>query len=115
MMSDRSIALQTLTREELGLDPDVLSGSPYVAAGASFLLFATGAIIPLIAFLVSSGAFAVVLSIASATVGLFAIGAAITLLTGRSALFSGTRQLLLGLLAAAVTFGIGRLIGVTVS
>jgi VIT1/CCC1 family predicted Fe2+/Mn2+ transporter len=114
MMSDRSTALETLSREELGLDPDVLTGSPYVAAAASFLLFATGAIIPLIAFLATGGALAVVLSIASATVGLFTIGAAITLLTGRSALFSGTRQLLLGLVAAGVTFGIGRLIGVTV-
>jgi VIT1/CCC1 family predicted Fe2+/Mn2+ transporter len=115
MMADRSTALETLTREELGLDPDVLTGSPYVAAGASFLLFAMGAIVPLIAFLVTTGTLAAVISIASAAVGLFAIGAAITLLTGRSALFSGTRQLILGLLAAAVTFGIGRLIGVSVS
>jgi VIT1/CCC1 family predicted Fe2+/Mn2+ transporter len=115
MMADRSTALETLTREELGLDPDVLTGSPYVAAGASFLLFAMGAIVPLIAFLVTTGTLAAVISIASAVVGLFAIGAAITLLTGRSALFSGTRQLILGLLAAAVTFGIGRLIGVSVS
>ena len=115
MMSDRSTALETLTREELGLDPDVLSGSPYVAASTSFLLFAAGAVIPLIAFLVTSGALAVVVSIVSAALGLFVIGAAITLLTGRSLLFSGTRQLLLGLLAAAVTFGIGRLIGVSVS
>ena len=115
MMSDRSTALETLTREELGLDPDVLTGSPYVAAATSFLLFAAGAIVPLIAFLVTSGTLAVVLSILSAALGLVVIGAAITLLTGRSALFSGTRQLLLGLLAAAVTFGIGRLIGVSVS
>jgi len=115
MMSDRSTALETLTREELGLDPDVLTGSPYVAAATSFLLFAAGAIVPLIAFLVTSGTFAVMLSIVSAALGLLVIGAAITLLTGRSALFSGTRQLLLGLLAAAVTFGIGRLIGVSVS
>jgi len=115
MMSDRSTALETLTREELGLDPDVLTGSPYVAAATSFLLFAAGAIVPLIAFLVTSGTLAVVLSILSAALGLVVIGAAITLLTGRSALFSGTRQLLLGLLAATVTFGIGRLIGVSVS
>ena len=115
MMSDRSTALETLTREELGLDPDVLTGSPYVAGATSFLLFAAGAIVPLIAFLVTSGTLAVVLSILSAALGLVVIGAAITLLTGRSALFSGTRQLLLGLLAAAVTFGIGRLIGVSVS
>jgi VIT1/CCC1 family predicted Fe2+/Mn2+ transporter len=111
MMADRSKALDALTREELGLDPDTLTGSPWVAAGASFLLFAVGAIIPLLAFFLLSGALAVVVSIACAAVGLFAIGSAITLLTGRSALFSGSRQLLLGLLAAAVTFGIGRLIG----
>ena len=115
MMSERSTALDTLTREELGLDPDVLTGSPSVAAGTSFLLFAIGAVIPLVAFLVGSGALAVVASILSAALGLFVIGAAITLLTGRSVLLSGTRQLALGLLAAAVTFGIGRLIGVSVS
>jgi VIT1/CCC1 family predicted Fe2+/Mn2+ transporter len=111
MMADRSKALDTLTREELGLDPDTLTGSPWVAAGASFLLFAAGAIIPLLAFFLISGALAIGVSIACAALGLFAIGSAITLLTGRSALFSGSRQLLLGLLAAAVTFGIGRLIG----
>ena len=111
MMADRSKALDTLTREELGLDPDTLTGSPWVAAGASFLLFAAGAIIPLLAFFFITGPLAIGVSIASAALGLFAIGSAITLLTGRSALFSGSRQLLLGLLAAAVTFGIGRLIG----
>jgi vacuolar iron transporter family protein len=111
MMSNRSKALDTLTREELGLDPDTLTGSPWVAAGASFLLFAAGATVPLLAFFFISGALAIGVSIACAALGLFAIGSAITLLTGRSALFSGSRQLLLGLVAAAVTFGIGRLIG----
>jgi VIT1/CCC1 family predicted Fe2+/Mn2+ transporter len=111
MMANPSKALETLTREELGLDPDTLTGSPWVAAGASFLLFAAGAIIPLLAFFFITGVLAVGVSIACAAVGLFAIGSAITLLTGRSALFSGSRQLFLGLLAAAVTFGIGRLIG----
>jgi vacuolar iron transporter family protein len=111
MMSNRSKALDTLTREELGLDPDTLTGSPWVAAGASFLLFAAGATVPLLAFFFISGALAIGVSIACAALGLFAIGSAITLLTGRSALFSGARQLLLGLVAAAVTFGIGRLIG----
>ena len=115
MMADRSKALDALSREELGLDPDVLTGSPWVAAATSFLLFALGAVIPLIAFLVTSGMLAVGLSIASAALGLFAIGSAITLLTGRSALFSGGRQLVLGMLAAALTFGIGRLIGVSLS
>jgi VIT1/CCC1 family predicted Fe2+/Mn2+ transporter len=115
MMADRSKALDALSREELGLDPDELTGSPYVAAAASFLLFAVGAIIPLIAFLVTSGTLAVRVSIASAALGLFAIGSAITLLTGRSALFSGSRQLVLGMAAAALTYGIGRLIGASLS
>jgi len=115
MMANRSKALDTLTREELGLDPDTLTGSPWVAAGASFLLFAAGAIIPLLAFFFMTGALAIGVSIACAALGLFAIGSAITLLTGRSALFSGSRQLFLGLLAAAVTFGIGRLIGAALS
>ncbi len=79
--------------------------------GSSFLLFAIGAIIPIIPYFVTSGTAALVASICCAAVGLFAIGALITLLTGRSVLFSGTRQLVFGLLAAGVTFGLGRLIG----
>ncbi|HYA00195.1 MAG TPA: VIT1/CCC1 transporter family protein [Candidatus Binatia bacterium] len=111
LMADHQTALDTMVREELGLDPGELGGSPVTAASSSFLLFAMGAVLPLIPFFAVSGGLAVGLAIGCAAVGLFAIGALITLLTGRSAMFSGSRQLVFGLLAAGVTFGIGRLIG----
>jgi len=114
LMADEQAALDAMVREELGLDPSELGGSPYSAGASSFVLFAVGAIIPLIPYFFLSGSAAVMAAITCAAVGLFAIGALITLLTGRSALFSGTRQLVFGLLAAGVTFGLGRLIGTAV-
>jgi vacuolar iron transporter family protein len=111
LMADEESALDAMVREELGLDPSQLGGSPYSAGASSFVLFSVGAIIPLIPYFFSSGSAAVVGSIGCAALGLFAIGALITLLTGRNALFSGSRQLVFGLLAAGVTFGLGRLIG----
>ena len=82
------------------------------AAITSFILFAIGAIIPVAPFLFLSGMAAVAISIGLSAVALFGIGAAITLMTGRSILFSGARQVGFGLAAAALTYGIGRLIGV---
>jgi vacuolar iron transporter family protein len=114
LMADEQAALDAMVREELGLDPSELGGSPYAAAGSSFVLFAIGAVVPLIPFFFGGGGAAVGAAVACAAVGLFTIGAMITLLTGRSALFSGTRQLVFGLLAAGVTFGLGRLIGAAV-
>ena len=111
LMADETAALDAMVREELGLDPATLGGSPYTAGGSSFLLFAVGAIIPLLPYFFGGGSAAVVASIVCAGVGLFVIGALITLLTGRSAIFSGTRQLVFGLVAAGVTFGLGRFIG----
>ena len=111
LMSDRTKALDTLAREELGIDPRELGGSAWVAAGTSFSLFAAGAAIPLAPFLVLRGTAAEAASVALSAAGLFLVGAAITLVTGRSALRSGARQLLFGLAAAAVTFGLGRMIG----
>jgi len=113
LMTDRGTALDTLAREELGIEPGELGGSAWEAAGASFLLFAVGAVIPVAPFALLAGPAAVPVSIAVSAVGLFGIGAAITLLTGRSALFSGARQVLFGLAAAALTYGVGRLIGVS--
>jgi VIT1/CCC1 family predicted Fe2+/Mn2+ transporter len=110
LMADEQMALDAMVREELGLDPNQLGGSPYAAGASSLLLFAAGAIIPLIPYFVASGTVAVLAAICCATLGLFAIGALITLLTGRNALFSGTRQLVFGLLAAGTTFALGRLI-----
>jgi hypothetical protein len=114
LIADEGAALDAMVREELGLDPSTLGGSPYSAAGFSFALFALGALVPLIPYFFIGGTAAVVIAIIVAAAALFVIGALITLLTGRSAVFSGTRQLVFGLLAAGVTFGLGRLIGTVV-
>jgi VIT1/CCC1 family predicted Fe2+/Mn2+ transporter len=115
LIADSASALDTLAREELGVDPDELGGSALEAGLTSFLLFALGAIVPVASFLFLSGTIAVVVSVALSALGLFGIGAAITLLTGRSVLYSGARQVLIGLAAAGITFAIGRLIGVAVA
>ena len=105
-------ALDTLVREELGLDPDEL-GSPIGAASGSFFAFAVGAAIPVLAYLVASGAPALVASLVLSLAALFAVGAGVSLLTGRSVLFSGARQVLIGAAAAGVTFAVGSIIGVS--
>jgi VIT1/CCC1 family predicted Fe2+/Mn2+ transporter len=113
LMANKDSALDTLTREELGIDPEQLGGSPWTAAGASFGLFAVGAIFPVAPYFVSSGWAALVVSLAASGVALIMIGAGTSLFTGRSIVFSATRQLLIGYAAAGVTFGIGRIVGVT--
>jgi VIT1/CCC1 family predicted Fe2+/Mn2+ transporter len=113
LAQDPAQALDTLAREELGIDPDELGGSAWEAAISSFCLFAVGAIVPVLPFFFLAGHLAVVASLAASTLALFGIGAAITLMTGRSVFVSGGRQVLFGLLAAAVTYGIGKLMGVT--
>ncbi|OWK73971.1 rubrerythrin family protein [Flavobacteriaceae bacterium JJC] len=114
MMSDKFSAHQFLVQEELGINVEELKGSAMEAALASFFLFAVGAIIPVIPFFFWSGTKAIVLSAGFSAVGLFLIGSAITLFTAKSVWFSGMRQVIFGLLAAAITFAIGRLIGVSV-
>ncbi len=114
MMADKGSILDTLAREELGIDPEELGGSAYEAAITSFFLFAFGALFPMLPYFFWSGTLAIVLSLVISAIGLFIIGSAITLMTGRSVLFSGTRQVLVGIIAAALTYGIGRLIGVSV-
>jgi VIT1/CCC1 family predicted Fe2+/Mn2+ transporter len=96
----------------LGIDPKELGGSALEAALMSFGLFALGAIIPVIPFLVTSGYAAVLSSLGLSTLALFGIGAAITLVTSQPLLKAGMRQIIFGLLAAGVTFGIGHLVGV---
>jgi VIT1/CCC1 family predicted Fe2+/Mn2+ transporter len=115
MMANKDIALDTLVREELGIDPDELGGSAWSAAGASFFLFAGGAIFPIIPFLLLQGQAAVIGSLLLSGAALFTIGAGTSLFTGRTVLFSGVRQLVIGLAAAAVTYGIGLLFGVSLS
>lgn len=112
LLTNPASALDTLAREELGFDPQELGGSAWEAAATSFVLFAIGAVIPVAPFALLNGLAAVVASLVVSALGLFAIGAAITLMTGRGVLSSGLRQVAFGLIAAAITFGIGRLIGV---
>jgi len=114
-MSSPEQALDTLAREELGINPEDLGGSAWEAAITSFTLFAAGAIVPVIPFLFAEGREAAVMSIAFSALALFVLGAGITLFTGRPLLYSGLRQVTFGLVAAALTFGLGRLLGVTVA
>jgi VIT1/CCC1 family predicted Fe2+/Mn2+ transporter len=113
MFRDPQTALDTLVREELGLDPDEL-GSPWGAAFGSFLAFAVGAAIPVAPYLLGTGTMAFAFSLGLSLVALFAVGAAVSLLTGKGLLFSGFRQLAIGAAAAAVTYAVGTVIGVGV-
>lgn len=115
IMTNKDTAYEMLVKEELGIAPQELEGSPMEAAIASFCMFAVGASVPLVPFLFMSGISAIVLSVILSAAGLFCIGALITLFTGRSILYSGLRQALFGILAAFITFGIGRIIGVSIS
>jgi VIT1/CCC1 family predicted Fe2+/Mn2+ transporter/rubrerythrin len=113
MFKDPQHALDTLIREELGLDPDEL-GSPWGAAGGSFVAFGIGALIPVVPYLITTGSTAFVGAIVLSLGALFAVGAGVSLLTGRGMLFSGSRQVLIGAAAAVVTYVVGRAIGVNV-
>ncbi len=113
LMKDPEIALQTHAREELGLDPDEGLGSPVAAAAASFVAFAVGAFVPLLPFLVSEGGPAVLSSAVLSGIALFAVGATISYLTGKSRLLSGLRMLLFGAAAASITYLVGKLLDVS--
>jgi VIT1/CCC1 family predicted Fe2+/Mn2+ transporter len=112
IMANRDTALDTLAREELGMAPEEV-GNPWVAAATSFLLFAAGAILPVLPWFFVGAPLAVFLSAVVAGIGLFVAGAATSLFTGRSFFYSGARMLVFGLAAAAITFAIGRAIGVS--
>jgi vacuolar iron transporter family protein len=115
LIANKKTALDTLVREELGIDPEELGGSAWTAAGTSFLLFAVGAIFPVAPYFTLAGMPAIIASLAASGLALFLIGAATTLFTGRGVLPSGARQLLVGFAAAGVTYGVGKLIGVAVT
>ena len=115
LIANKKTALDTLVREELGIDPDELGGSAWAAASTSFMLFAIGAIFPVAPYFRLGGMWAVAASLAASSAALFLIGAGTSLFTGRSVWFSGMRQLVVGLAAAGITFGVGRLIGVAVA
>jgi vacuolar iron transporter family protein len=111
LIANEDTALDTLLREELGLDPNELGGSPWAAAGWSFCLFAGGAVVPVLPFMFVTGTPAAIISLGLSAVALAAIGGGTSLFTGRSFAFSATRQILIGLAAAAITYGAGTLAG----
>jgi VIT1/CCC1 family predicted Fe2+/Mn2+ transporter len=111
VFENKESAIDTLVREELGLDSEELGGSAWEAAFTSFILFAIGAIIPLLPFLLMSHFHPVLVSLVFSTLGMFFLGAVITFYTGKSTWYSGLRQVLFGLLAEGLVYGIGRLIG----
>lgn len=113
VLSNDRTALDTLAREELGIDPDQLGGSAWTAATWSFLLFSAGAIVPVAPFLFLSGRLALTTSLVASGCALATVGAGTSLFTGRSASFSALRQLVIGLAAAAVTYGVGAIVGVS--
>ena len=115
IMNDKGQAHEILVKEELGINAEELKGSAVEAAVYSFILFAIGAVIPVLPFMFTSGVQAILISVSASAIGLFLIGAAITLFTGKNVWYSGFRQVFFGLAAAAITFGIGKLIGVSVT
>jgi VIT1/CCC1 family predicted Fe2+/Mn2+ transporter len=114
LIANRELALDTLAREELGLNPDAL-GSPRGAALSSFASFACGGAIPVLPFVFGVGSAGLALAIALTAIALFSVGAAMSLFTGRAAFMSGTRMLIIGAAAGATTYAVGRLLGVSLS
>jgi VIT1/CCC1 family predicted Fe2+/Mn2+ transporter len=111
LSANPSTALDTLVREELGIDPEGLGGSAWIAAGTSFALFATGALVPLLPYAFLSGQSAAVVSGVFGALGLFLSGVLGSVFTGHPMLRNGVRHAAFGLAAAGVTFGLGRLVG----
>lgn len=114
ILSNPETAIDTLAREELGLDPTSL-GSPWTAALSSFVAFAIGALIPVIPYLLSRGGSAFVGSAVACGISLFVVGALISVFTGRNMAYSGLRMVVIGALAATVTFVVGKMLGVAVA
>jgi len=114
ILSNPETAIDTLAREELGLDPDSL-GSPWAAAFSSFVAFGIGAVIPVIPYLLMHSATAIFVSAIVCGVALFLVGALISIFTGRNMAYSGFRMVGIGALAAGITFAVGRLLGVSVA
>ena len=115
MMKDKKGALDTLAREELGIDPAELGGNPWSAAGTSFALFSAGAIFPVAPFFWMHGTWAIAASALASGAVLCAVGMLSSLFNGRGPWYSAARQLIFGCLAAAVTYGIGAALGTTLS
>jgi VIT1/CCC1 family predicted Fe2+/Mn2+ transporter len=109
-MKDHDTALETMAREELGLDPAEL-GSPWTAAVSSLVAFALGAVVVVIPYLFGTGTAALVTAVVLAASALFTVGSALGMLNGKAALRSGARQLLIGGGAALVVYLIGQAVG----
>jgi vacuolar iron transporter family protein len=114
LMADPQVALDTHAREELGIDPDEGLGSPRGAATSSFFTFAIGAFVPLMPFLFAAGTAGTLLSLGVTAAALLSVGGATSRLTGRSVGRSAFRMFATGMGAAAVTYAIGSLLGVSV-
>jgi VIT1/CCC1 family predicted Fe2+/Mn2+ transporter len=114
IIANPKTAIDTLAREELGLDPAEL-GSPWFAAASSFVAFLIGALVPVLPYLFASGIWAWTLSASFSCLALFAVGALLSIFTARGPFMSGLRMLAIGLIASAVTYGVGRLLGVTMA
>ncbi|MDQ1365112.1 MAG: vacuolar iron transporter family protein [Acidimicrobiaceae bacterium] len=114
MMRTPELALETHAREELGVDPSSL-GNPYQAAFASAGSFAVGALVPLMPWFFASGVVAVMLSLVLGAAAAIMIGSALARYTGRSALRSSVRQLVVTVAAASVTYGLGALVGTSLT
>ncbi len=110
-MRDPEMALRTHAREELGVDPST-TGSPWGAAISSLFSFAIGAFIPLLPWVLTSTGDPIVWSVILAVIAAAVVGATIGWFTRNGIVKWSVRQVLVGALAAAVTFGIGRLVGV---
>lgn len=115
LMRDPATALDTHAREELGIDPQEGLGSPWGAATSSFLMFCIGAVIPLVPFLFASGPTVTLLAAGVTGLALLVVGALSARLTARSLWWSSFRQFAIGMSAAIVTYGVGRLVGVSVA
>lgn len=114
LMRDPDVALRIHAQEELGVAPEA-TGSPVQAALASFALFSLGAAVPLVPWIFTQGTLATGLSIGLAGLAALGLGGALGALSARPVVSSALRQLALAALAAAVTFGIGHLVGATVT
>jgi vacuolar iron transporter family protein len=114
LIQDPDKALDTLAREELGLNPDDLA-SPWAAAISSFCSFTIGAAIPLLPYLFGSGQPALLGMVVLTALSLFGVGALISLFTGKQALLGGLRMLAIGGAAGGATYLIGNLLGVTLN
>jgi VIT1/CCC1 family predicted Fe2+/Mn2+ transporter len=118
IMTDPKTALETLAREELGLDPNEL-GNPVKVAVSSFIAFAIGASVVVLPYLFFTGPTAstsipLILAITLALISMIVVGSVVGRLSGRGMAFSAARQLAWGVGAAVVTFGVGRIIGVNI-